>query len=130
MDKIIFTGRLGMCPEKKTSKAGKDYCRLNVAITHYEGEGQKSTEWRQVTVFGKTGEYCVNVLKKGDNVTIEGYPQPRAYMPKSGGEPVGVIDVRAETVDGVHSGSDSGNSTNTHGGMTDVTGSVEEELPF
>ena len=125
MDKIIFTGRLGMDPEQKTSKAGKDYVRLNVAVTHYEGEGQKSTEWRNVTVFGKTGEYCAKYLKKGDAVTIEGYPQPRAYTPKAGGDPVGVIDVRAETVDGGGKSGDGGNG----GGGTRVAVS-DEDLPF
>ena len=103
MDKIIFTGRLGQDPEHKTSKTGNDYCRLNVAITYFAKGGEKTTEWRNVSAFGKTAEYCEKYLKKGSFVAVEGYPSPRAYTPSSGGDPVGVIDVRAESVDGIGS---------------------------
>lgn len=83
MDKIIFTGRLGQDPEAKTSKDGKNYCRLNVAVTHYKPGGEKSTEWRNVTVFGKTSEYCIKYLKKGNVVAVEGFPSPRATRPRT-----------------------------------------------
>ena len=125
MDKIIFTGRLGQDPEAKTSKDGKQYCRLNVAVTHFKPGGEKSTEWRNVTVFGRTSEYCIKYLKKGNMVAVEGFPSSRAYTPKNGGDPVGTIDVRAESVDAVGGGQ--GEST---GGMTDVSESVQGELPF
>lgn len=126
MDRIIFTGRVGKDPEKQTSKAGKDYCRVNVAVTHYEGSGEKSTEWRQVTVFGKSAEWVLGNIRKGALVTVDGRCKPRAYIPKNGGDPVGVIDVVAESIEGLKS--ESGGSASD--GPTDVTGTVEEELPF
>lgn len=128
MDKIIFTGNLGADPEQKTSKAGKDYCNLRVAVTHYDNNGEKKTEWRQCVVFGKTADFCMKYLRKGASVTIEGYPTPRAYTPKNGGDPIGVIDVRVETIDagrGAGGGADNSASDN---GMTDVSG--QETLPF
>ena len=135
MDKIFFTGRLGQDPEQKTSQSGNEYSRLNVAVTHFNKGGEKTTEWRNVSAFGKTAEYCQKYLKKGSFVVIEGYPSPRAYNPKTGGDPVGVIDVRAESVDGVSSGDGGENAQSTQqtaapAQQAQVADIPDDELPF
>lgn len=134
MDKIFFTGRLGADPEKKTSKGGTEYCTMRVAVTHYRGQ-EKTTEWRSVTAFGKNSEFCLKYLHKGMAVTVVGEPSVRAYVPKSGGDPVGVMEIVVERVEGSGGQSDGGNSGQADSGgaghgMTDVSGQVDDELPF
>lgn len=103
MDKIIFNGNVGKDPERKTLQSGTELIEFSVAVTSVN-KGEKSTEWRKVTVFSqKLLEFVERNVKSGMGVLICGKPKPRAFKNKLE-ENVGTIDVVAENVDIVNWG--------------------------
>lgn len=80
LNRVFLLGHLGRPPELQMSKAGKPYCRLNIA-THRswavaddsgESERQEVTDWHSVFVWGPLAERCSNYLRKGALVFVEG----------------------------------------------------------
>lgn len=76
LNRVFIMGHLGHTPELLTSKEGKPYTRLAVA-THRvwmspEDQKQETTEWHSVFVWGSQAERCVQFLKKGSAVFVEG----------------------------------------------------------
>jgi len=103
MDKIIFSGNIGRDCEF-TEKDGRGMAKFSVAVNH-KVKGETTTDWRNVTVFGKTAEFCRDYVKKGRTVLIEGRPSAHGYKNKLE-EIVAVIDVIADTVELVGSNKD------------------------
>jgi single-strand DNA-binding protein len=67
-----FWGTLGRDPELKTSRAGKPYCAMNLAVTTGTTEDARDiTTWVRATAFGQTAEK-IATAKKGDRVYVEG----------------------------------------------------------
>lgn len=127
MDRIDFTGRLGRDPEKQTTKGGTDVTRMNVAITH-RVKGENTTEWRQVSAFGKTGEYCANYLHKGDLIFVSGNATARAYKNKLE-ETVACIDVTANQVEKLRGGGEAQGGASS-GGNAQPEPVDDAEVPF
>ena len=133
MDKIIFSGNVGKQPEFQ-SKDGKDYCRFTVAVNH-KIRGEKTTEWRNVTVFGKQAEFVRQWVTKGRTVLIEGRPSAHGYK-NNLEEIVASIDVIADSVELVGGGNreEAGqNGQAVHGAAASsqpVVVDAGEELPF
>lgn len=96
MDRIIFNGNVGKDCEY-SEKDGRGMAKFTVAVNH-RVKGEKQTDWRNVTVFGKTAEFCRDYVRKGRTVLVEGRPSAHGYKNKLE-EIVGCIDVIAETVD-------------------------------
>ncbi len=68
-----FEGTLGRDPELKTSKAGKSFASLALAVTTGKGDdGGEVTTWVRTTCFGETAEEIAAVAKKGDRIYCEG----------------------------------------------------------
>ncbi len=101
MDKITFHGNVGKDPTYEEHD-GRGMARFTVAVNHRakndKGEWDNVPEWRNITVFGKTAEYCRNYVRKGRTVLIDGVPSPRWYKNKLE-ETVACIDVLANTVE-------------------------------
>ena len=91
VNKVIIVGRLGRDPEMRGSA-----CKLNIATDYQRKDGEKSTEWHRVTVFGKQGESCERYLSKGRQVYIEGRLQTSSY--EKDGEKRYSTDIIAERV--------------------------------
>ena len=132
MDKIIFSGNVGKQPEFQ-SKDGKDYCRFTVAVNH-KVRGEKTTEWRNVTVFGKQAEFVKQWVTKGRTVLIEGRPSAHGYK-NNLEEIVASIDVIADSVELVGGGNredavQSGQAHAAAGAGQPVVVEDENELPF
>ena len=68
-----LTGRIGKQPELRTSKAGKPWCALNVAVDNTDNSDTEAaaTQWVQVACFGETAERVAQ-LEKGARVYVEG----------------------------------------------------------
>ena len=71
LNQIIIIGNLGKDPEPKTTKNGNLLVNFSVATTDGWGEN-KHTNWHNVTVFGKTAEFCEKYLQKGSKVAVVG----------------------------------------------------------
>jgi single-stranded DNA-binding protein len=66
---ITITGNLGADPERRVEGAGP----VEVRVADSTGYGErKRTTWWKCAVWGKTGEYALANLKKGDMVVVYG----------------------------------------------------------
>jgi single-strand DNA-binding protein len=93
---IVIIGNLGRDPEQRTPGAGP--VTLNVADSTGYGD-RKRTTWRRVSVWGKTGEYCLATLRKGDMVQIVGEESQDEWTGADGAKRV-TSEVNASRVDG------------------------------
>lgn len=80
---VAVVGNLGKDPEIRKTKDGKDVCSFSLAETNIY---DKSTSWRNVSVWGKNGEACAAHLKKGDTVTVFGDEFIKKWIDKHGVE--------------------------------------------
>ena len=75
LNKVFLMGNLGRTPELKKSRSGRSFTRLNVATNRRwvddDGTQQKS-EWHSVFVWGDQAEHCVEYLRTGARVFVEG----------------------------------------------------------
>jgi len=98
MNKVILIGRLGKDPEERTTSGGTRVSSFNLATDAYHGgNGEKTTDWHRIIVFGKIAEQCNQYLKKGRLVCVEGSLQTRTWE-KAGGEKQYFTDVVAARV--------------------------------
>jgi single-strand DNA-binding protein len=80
LNKVLLIGRLGRDPEERTTAGGTRVSNFSVATDTFHGNnGDKTTEWHRVVVFGKTAEICGQYLQKGRLVCIEGSLQTRSW---------------------------------------------------
>jgi len=80
LNKVILIGRLGKDPEERTTAGGTRVSSFSLATdTYHNGNGERSTEWHRIVVFGKAAEQCNQYLKKGRLVCIEGHLQTRSW---------------------------------------------------
>lgn len=78
VNKVILVGRLGQDP----SKSGPA-CKFSVATSEKwkdkDGNQQERTEWSNIVTFGKLSDICLQYLKKGSEVYVEGRLQTDKY---------------------------------------------------
>jgi single-strand DNA-binding protein len=122
INKVILIGRLGRDPEERTTSSGMRVSSFSMATDKYHGsEGEKTTEWHRVTVFGKIAELCNQYLKKGSCVCVEGSLQTRTWE-KPPGEKHYMTEVVASRVAFLDSRRDDNRGT--------ATAREESETPF
>jgi len=98
INKVILVGRLGRDPEERTTANGTRMSNFSLATDNYNGNnGETTTEWHRVVVFGKTAEQCNQYLRKGRLVCVEGSLKTRTWE-KSPGEKQYFTDVVASRV--------------------------------
>lgn len=84
-NRLQLIGFLGADPEVKYTPKGEKFTVFRLATTEYIGkdaQGQKRehTEWHQVVVWGKKGEFAAQYLTKGSHVEVEGPLRSRTYQ--------------------------------------------------
>jgi single-strand DNA-binding protein len=120
INKVILIGRLGKDPEERMTAGGTRVSNFNLATDTYHGtNGEKTTEWHRVKVFGKTAEQCIQYLRKGRLICVEGSLQTRSYE-KPPGDKRYVTDIVAARV----------TFLDAKGNGHPDQAAVEEEMPF
>jgi single-strand DNA-binding protein len=121
INKVILVGRLGKDPEERTTAGGTRVSSFSLATdTYHSNNGEKTTEWHRVKVFGKTAEQCIQYLRKGRLICVEGSLQTRSYE-KPPGDKHYITDIVAARVTFLDA---KGN------GHSDQAAAGEEEMPF
>lgn len=79
MNKVILIGNLTKDPEQGRTPAGVDFCRLGIAVSrdYTNADGNRDTDFFNITVWRKQAENCLKYLKKGNKVGIVGTLQNR-----------------------------------------------------
>jgi single-strand DNA-binding protein len=83
-----FTGKLGQDAELKTSKSGKPWLSVSVAIDMETSE--EATTWVRIAVFGELATRLYPELKKGTEVYCEGRLKLDSWTGKDGRERSGL----------------------------------------
>ena len=89
VNRVILVGRLGKDPEIKYTASGMAMAKFSLATDDVrkdqQGNRQESTEWHNVTVWGKQAEIAGEYLKKGKLIYLEGRLRTRSWDDPQGG---------------------------------------------
>ena len=86
MNKVILVGTLTRDPELTETPSGIAVCRFAIAVSrdYANSEGERETDFFNITVWRGRAENCGKYLKKGNKVAIVGSLQNRSYEDKDG----------------------------------------------
>ena len=86
MNKVILIGNLTRDPELTETPTGVSVCRFSIAVSreYANAEGERETDFFNITVWRGRAEVCGKYLKKGNKVAIVGSLQNRSYEDKDG----------------------------------------------
>ena len=84
MNKVYLIGNLTRDPEMSETPSGVPFCRLGLAVNRpYAGsDGERATDFFNITVWRTHAENCGRYLKKGSKVAVVGSLQNRSYEDK------------------------------------------------
>ena len=89
LNQCQFIGNLGKDVDTRFMADGKAVANFSIACSEKwkdreTGEKKESTEWINITAFGKLAEICDKYLKKGSQVYISGKMKTEKYTDKNG----------------------------------------------
>lgn len=86
MNKVLLIGNLTRDPELSETSGGVAVCHFTVAVTRdfASADGNRETDFFNVTVWRGRAETCGRYLKKGNKVAVMGSLQNRSYDDKDG----------------------------------------------
>jgi single-strand DNA-binding protein len=96
VNKAILVGHVGKDPDIRATSSGDTSASFSLATNSGYGE-KKTTDWHNVTVFGKPADFVRDYVKKGAQLYVEGPIRTRSYDDKSGNKKY-VTEIKAYTV--------------------------------
>ncbi len=85
---VRLVGNLGMDPEVKVFDTNKKMVRLSIATneSYKNDKGEKITDttWHSLVFWNTAAKLAEDLLKKGDEVAVEGKLTNRSYTDKEG----------------------------------------------
>lgn len=100
MNKVILIGNLTRDPELTETPSGIAVCRFSIAVNrdYTNADGERETDYFNITVWRGKAENCGKYLKKGNKVAIVGSLQNRSYEDKDGNKR-NITDIVASEVE-------------------------------
>lgn len=91
INKVILVGTLGKDPEIRYMPNGNAVANFSVATSEkwkdkQSGQQKESTEWHNITIFGKLAEICGEYLRKGSQVYLEGKLKTEKWQDQATGQ--------------------------------------------
>ncbi|MBR1884170.1 MAG: single-stranded DNA-binding protein [Clostridia bacterium] len=86
MNKFQFMGRLTRDPEVRSTTTGTQVTAFSLAVNRRfaNQNGERQTDFFNLTAFGKTAEFCAKYFRKGAQVLVEGRIQNRTWEDQNG----------------------------------------------
>ncbi|MBS1531678.1 MAG: single-stranded DNA-binding protein [Bacteroidetes bacterium] len=85
---VRLVGNLGMDPDVRSFENNRKLAKLSLATneTYKNDKGERVTEtqWHNLVIWGAQAAIAEDILKKGDEVAIEGKLSSRSYIDKDG----------------------------------------------
>lgn len=85
---VRLVGNLGMDPEVKNLDNNRKLAKIAIATneTYKNDQGEKvtDTQWHNLVLWGAQARLAEDLLRKGDEVAIEGKLASRSYVDKDG----------------------------------------------
>lgn len=82
MKNIVIAGNCTKDAELRTTQSGSKVAGFSIAVNDYEN-GQKTTTYFEVSLFGKRGESVMQFAKKGAKICVTGKLTTREYNGKT-----------------------------------------------
>ena len=82
MKQICIAGNVGKPAETRTTQGGASVTSFSIAVGGYEN-GEKTTTWFDVSMWGKRGEAVAQFATKGAKMTVTGDLSTREYEGKT-----------------------------------------------
>jgi single-strand DNA-binding protein len=83
LNRVQLIGYLGKDPEIRFTPTGTKVCTFTMAVHRKwkgnDGSQKEATDWFNIEVWGKLGEFCQQYLHKGSLAFIEGRLQTDRY---------------------------------------------------
>lgn len=86
INNATLMGRLTRDPELKTTNNGTSVVSFTIAVdrNYQNGNGERPTDFINITAWGQTAEFVSRYFQKGDMIALAGKIQTRKYQDKSG----------------------------------------------
>ena len=86
MNKVYLIGNLTRDPELAETNSGVPLCRFSIAVNrnYSSNDGNRETDFFNITVWRSQAENCGRYLRKGNKVAVVGSLQNRSYEDKEG----------------------------------------------
>ena len=86
MNKAILIGNLTRDPEQASTPNGVSVCKFAIAVSrdYADSQGNRETDFFNITTWRGKAETCGKYLKKGNKVAVCGSLQNRSYEDKDG----------------------------------------------
>ena len=100
MNKVFLIGNLTRDPELSETNSGISVCRFGLAVNrqYASSDGERETDFFQVTAWRGTGENVARYCKKGHKVAVIGSIQMRSYEDREGVKRT-AVDIVAQDVE-------------------------------
>lgn len=100
MNKVILIGRLTADPTEKITSMGDKKCCFTIAVNrNYSGsDGERKTDFFNVTAWRGLGETVSRYVKKGNKVAVSGSIELRNYEDRDGIKRT-AVDIIAQDVE-------------------------------
>ena len=136
MNKVLLIGNLTREPELSSTASGVAMCRIGIAVNrnYTNSEGNRETDFFNITAWRNLAERCGKYLHKGSKVGIVGNLQMRSY--EVNGEKRNTIDIIADDIEflspkGSVEGADAMGANTESAEKVDKLEPVDDsELPF
>jgi len=87
-NQVTLIGNLGSDIEVRTFASERSVSKVSLATNQYyktkAGEERKETQWHNLVAWGKLGENMAKILKKGEQVMVQGKLTYRSYEDSTG----------------------------------------------
>ena len=135
MNQWIGMGRLTRDPEMRVSQTNNQMsiAKFSLAVDRrYSKNGEKETDFFNITAFGKLAEFCDRYLKQGTKVIVIGELQNNNYTNKEG-QKVYSVNIVASSIEFAESkkaeSQPETQNTDSNEWMS-IPDGISEELPF
>ena len=117
MNSVVLIGRLARDPELSyTANTQTAVCHFTLAVSRPRRNGEdQGADFLRVTVFGRQAENCDRYLAKGRQAAVHGRIETGSYKNREG-VTVNTVDIIADNVEFLGSGSGNGERSSYQGG--------------
>lgn len=84
VNKVILLGNVGKDPQVRYPEKGITVASFSLATNERSSAGTERTEWHNIVMYGRNGEFAEKYIRKGSKLYLEGKLRTRAWEDKLG----------------------------------------------
>lgn len=130
MNKLIIIGNLTKDPELLETPSGISYTKFTVAVSrnYTNSDGERETDFFDITAWRERAELCVKYLRKGNKVGVVGSVQFRTYEDDDGNKHK-ITEIKVDEIEFLTPKSSSEEAKPSKKGKPQLE-ETDEDLPF